>query len=237
MAQFVSCFYSSFAVGYTAKLAIEFLYCSFFDRDSLMSSKRIFGLSALFIVTSVALATIQPASASKMNGGETTYGAGRNDPYGCRTKIRNEMGAAPGMGPNYPGFWGRVRKCVSLAGGGGGAQTAPTTRTTAERSPEKPETAKPKPQRAKSRILRASARQLRSPNGNPSPRRIPPQRPPLRFNSPRRSSQPTLETSADASPWSSVTANTSMSPRCPTLNMTLRRWQSRSNRSDFSPSF
>lgn len=109
-----------------------------------MSSKRIFGLSALFIVTIVALATIQPASASKMNGGETTYGAGRNDPYGCRTKVRNEMGAAPGMGPNYPGFWGRVRKCVSLAGGGGGAQTAPTTRTTAERSPEKPETAKPK---------------------------------------------------------------------------------------------
>jgi hypothetical protein len=69
----------------------------------------------------VMMTTFQPAFA-------------RDDPYGCRARVRGELGAAPGMGPNYPGFWGRVRNCVRAAGGGG---AAPATRTASRDAPER----------------------------------------------------------------------------------------------------
>jgi hypothetical protein len=40
------------------------------------------------------------------------------DPYGCRLKVRSEMGIAPHMGPYYPGFWQKVGRCVKAAQGG-----------------------------------------------------------------------------------------------------------------------
>jgi hypothetical protein len=67
--------------------------------------------------------------------------AGRPDPYGCRLKIRNELGIAPHMGPSYPGFWDKVDRCIRAAQGGSDARTARPTQPT-ERPERKPVAAK-----------------------------------------------------------------------------------------------
>jgi hypothetical protein len=38
------------------------------------------------------------------------------DPFGCRFKIRTEMGIAPWTGNRYPGFWPRVGRCIAAHG-------------------------------------------------------------------------------------------------------------------------
>jgi len=43
-------------------------------------------------------------------------GGGGNDPYGCRAKIRAEMGIAPYTGSAYPSFWPKVRRCLDASG-------------------------------------------------------------------------------------------------------------------------
>ena len=40
------------------------------------------------------------------------------DPFGCRLKIRTEMGIAPWTGNRYPAFWPRVGRCIAAHGNG-----------------------------------------------------------------------------------------------------------------------
>jgi hypothetical protein len=40
------------------------------------------------------------------------------DPFGCRLKIRTEMGIAPWTGNRYPDFWPRVGRCIAAHGNG-----------------------------------------------------------------------------------------------------------------------
>jgi len=47
---------------------------------------------------------------------------GMADPYGCRARIRAEMGIAPYTGNQYPGFWTKVDNCLRRAGGGGNTE-------------------------------------------------------------------------------------------------------------------
>lgn len=67
--------------------------------------------------------------------------AGRPDPYGCRLKIRSELGIAPHMGPSYPGFWEKVDRCIRAAQGGSDARTTRSPQGT-ERAEKKPVAAK-----------------------------------------------------------------------------------------------
>ena len=56
------------------------------------------------------------------------------DPYGCRLKVRTELGIAPHMGPSYPGFWDKVDRCLKAAQGGADAKPVRSTQT-----PERPD--------------------------------------------------------------------------------------------------
>jgi len=85
-------------------------------------------LAAFALIAALAMSSFQPAIAARVD-----------DPFGCRAKIRGELGAAPGMGPNYPRFWDRVRACVKVAEGGGTpthAQQA-ASRTISDRTSKK----------------------------------------------------------------------------------------------------
>ena len=84
------------------------------------------GLLAVFVATAVVAASVDFAMAGKMNG---NFGGG-NDPYGCRAKIRAEMGIAPHTGPAYPSFWPNVRRCLEAAGQRGPAETQSAERST-----------------------------------------------------------------------------------------------------------
>lgn len=44
--------------------------------------------------------------------------AQRSDPYGCRAKIRNELGLRPYEGPSHPDFWNKVDSCIARAQSG-----------------------------------------------------------------------------------------------------------------------
>lgn len=46
-------------------------------------------------------------------------GGGGGDPFGCRLKIRTELGIAPFTGNQTPGFWDKVHNCIRRAQGGG----------------------------------------------------------------------------------------------------------------------
>jgi hypothetical protein len=48
----------------------------------------------------------------------TTGAALADDPFGCKEKVRSEMGIAPYTGRYYAGFWDRVGRCVRSAQGG-----------------------------------------------------------------------------------------------------------------------
>jgi hypothetical protein len=92
--------------------------------------------------------------------------AGRHpDPYGCRSKVRSELGIAPGNGSSYPGFWQRVGRCLVAAQGGSpsGAQAARSTRPVERAGPEKKLGESAKPDK-----LRASAARLKGDLGSES---------------------------------------------------------------------
>jgi hypothetical protein len=82
------------------------------------------GLLAVLVVTAVMATSEDFAVAGKIDG---NFGGG-NDPYGCRAKIRAEMGIAPYTGSAYPSFWPKVRKCLEANG-----QRGPTETQSAER--------------------------------------------------------------------------------------------------------
>jgi hypothetical protein len=63
--------------------------------------------------------------------------AGLPDPYGCRLKIRSELGIAPHAGPSYPGFWEKVGRCVRAAQGGSDTQAGRSTQRTRPERQEK----------------------------------------------------------------------------------------------------
>ncbi len=63
-------------------------------------------LKAVFIA-SVFVASVDVAAAAR----NYPY-----DPFGCRFKIRTEMGIAPWTGNRYPGFWPRVGRCIAAHG-------------------------------------------------------------------------------------------------------------------------
>lgn len=44
--------------------------------------------------------------------------AQRSDPYGCRLKIRTELGLRPFEGPSHPAFWSKVDSCIARAQNG-----------------------------------------------------------------------------------------------------------------------
>jgi hypothetical protein len=44
--------------------------------------------------------------------------AQRSDPYGCRLKIRSELGLRPYEGPSHPDFWNKVDSCIARAQSG-----------------------------------------------------------------------------------------------------------------------
>ena len=59
----------------------------------------------------------------------------RDDPFGCRAKVRGEMGIPRHSGYSFPEFGPRVQKCV-LANGGGGSRQQTAQRTTAQPTKE-----------------------------------------------------------------------------------------------------
>ena len=61
------------------------------------------------IIAGVFVASVDVAAAA----GNYPY-----DPFGCRFKIRTEMGIAPWTGNRYPGFWPRVGRCIAAHGNG-----------------------------------------------------------------------------------------------------------------------
>ena len=60
-------------------------------------------------IASVFVASVDVAAAA----GNYPY-----DPFGCRLKIRTEMGIAPWTGNRYPDFWPRVGRCIAAHGNG-----------------------------------------------------------------------------------------------------------------------
>jgi hypothetical protein len=91
----------------------------------------------------------------------STSVATADDPYGCKAKIRSELGIAPYTGQYYPGFWDKVRRCISSTQGGGGAvrsASRPTEEESAARNSEKSRSREklahlPKPERPSTEAL------------------------------------------------------------------------------------
>jgi len=80
-----------------------------------------FGIFAL--VASFVLSSVGSATAGRMDG-NYGGGGGGNDPFGCRAKIRAEMGILPHTGSAYPQFWPKVRRCLAASGAPGPAAPA-----------------------------------------------------------------------------------------------------------------
>jgi Caspase domain len=113
-----------------------------------------------------AASIVQPAFAAKMSGNYTQ--SGRDDSFGCRAKVRAEMGIARYSGSLYPDFGPRVRKCVQAnLGGSVPAQQQTATRTVAQppseqARPVKGEKPSPAREKAANRVSRSDTADLSS---------------------------------------------------------------------------
>jgi Caspase domain len=93
----------------------------------------------------MALANVGPAAS--IGGGN---GGSVGDPYGCKARVRAEMGIAPYTGHAYPNFWPKVARCVEASSGPVARSTQSAEANSAEKAakkPEKPEKSAPKPER------------------------------------------------------------------------------------------